>query len=96
MRGILESSGTACDAWRLGTELSGAVQERANCTSWLVLSTYASSTDAQAEISQTVALLNAVGIGWGFVLGENWLANCTDAERCQRVKDALGGELVLP
>jgi hypothetical protein len=98
IRKALEEGGITCDRWRIIENPSPPALERANCTSWMVFGVHGSATDAQRDLSDLVRQLQSLGLDVGpFVLGPNWLVNCSGyPERCQVVRDFLGGDVVVP
>jgi hypothetical protein len=98
IREALEKGGIACDRWRVIENPGPPALERANCTSWMVFGVYRSATDAQRDLSVLVRQIQSLGLDVGpFVLGPNWLVNCSGyPERCQVVRDFLGGDVVVP
>jgi len=57
------------------------------------LALHLSDSDRDSAISVNETLLGNVGLAYGLVAGANWTVNCGDPDRCQNIKQILGGKV---
>ena len=57
------------------------------------LALHLSDADRDSAISVNETLLGSAGISYGLVAGANWTVNCGDPDRCQPIKQILGGKV---
>jgi type IV pilus biogenesis protein CpaD/CtpE len=93
MRTVIErDAGIQCDCWMVFSGFNQGALQRADCTRWIVLSVYATSSDAQRAASETIRLTASSGITSRFLVGQNWTVNC--GAYCDALQPALGGSVV--
>lgn len=88
----LNDNGVACANFE-NTDRAVSAAGRGSCylgDKQLMLSIYASEADAKAERhSKLLGGLDSI-----MVVGPNWTVSCTLEADCEKVKDAIGGDLV--
>lgn len=66
------------------------------CSLWdreIVLSIFSATTDRDAQVGATTALLRDAGLEFGSLIGGNWIVNCGSESRCVELKTVLGGKI---
>ncbi|NKR76069.1 hypothetical protein GS491_00735 [Rhodococcus hoagii] len=58
-----------------------------------VLNIHLSEKDRDAQVSVNETLLGSAGLSYGVISGTNWTVNCGDPDRCQTVKQIIGGKV---